>query len=184
MLPLLADPKTQDYDIIAIQEPWRNPSIPTTLSSHQSGFHLLYRPNGDTGVCFYINDTIDPDSWEVEYPSADMCTLKIRMKIGTTSDVIHIHNVYNPSPISYSSIDSPSTLAKVKRQLIAETNHILLGDFNLHHPLWNHSQHAELEQLLNIIEEANLLLHFQKAPLPRRLDNRLAQSILYSCQKN
>ena len=62
MLPLLADQNTQDYDIIATQEPWRNPSIPITLSSHQSRFHLLYRLNGDTRVCFYINDTIDPDS--------------------------------------------------------------------------------------------------------------------------
>ena len=169
MLPLLADPNTQDYDIIAIQEPWRNPSIPTTLISYQSGFHLLYRPNRDTRVCFYINNTIDPDSWEVEYRSADMCTLKIRMKIGNTSDVIHIHNMYNPSPISYSSIDSPSTLATVKRQLIAETKHILLGDFNLHHPLWNHSsrptQHAESEQLLNIIEEANLSLTLPKGTI-------------------
>ena len=123
MLHLLADPNTQDYDIIAIQELWRNPSIPTTLSSHQSGFHLLFHPNRDTRVCFYINDTIDPDYWEVEYPSADMCTLKIRMKIRNTSNVIHIYNVYNPSPIFYSSIDSPSTLATLKRQLIAEISH-------------------------------------------------------------
>ena len=123
ILPLLADPNTQDYDIIAIQEPWRNPSIPTNLSSHPSGFHLLFRPNRDTRVCFYINDTIDPDSWEAEYPSADICTLKVRMKTGNTSKVIHIHNVYNPSPISYSSIECPSTLATVKRQLIAVTTH-------------------------------------------------------------
>ena len=86
-------------------------------------------------MCFYINDTIEPDSWEVEYPSAIRCTLIIRMKVGNTSDVIDINNVYNPSPISYSSIDSPSTLAIVKRQLIAETKHFLLGDFNLYHPL-------------------------------------------------
>ena len=124
MLPLLADPNTQDYDIIAIQEPLCNPFAPTTLSSHQSGFHLLYRPNGDTRVCFYINDSIDPDSWEVEFLSADMCALIIRTKIGETSEVIHVHNVCNPSPASYSSIDSPSTLPIVKRQLTTRSNHI------------------------------------------------------------
>lgn len=48
MIPLLANPRTQEYDIIAIQEPWRNPTVPTTLNSHQSGFHLLYRPDGNT----------------------------------------------------------------------------------------------------------------------------------------
>lgn len=56
MIPLLADPRTQTYNIIAIQEPWRNPSAPTSLSPHQSGFHLLYKLGGDTRVCFYIND--------------------------------------------------------------------------------------------------------------------------------
>ena len=168
MLPLLADPNTQDYDIIAIQEPWRNPFAPTTLSSHQSGFHPLYR-NGDTRVCFYINDSIDPDSWEVEFPSADMCTLIIRTKIGETSEVIHVHNVYNPSPASYSSIDSPSTLPIVKRQLTTGSNHILLGDFNLHHPLWNDpsrtTQYAGADQLLNIIEESSLSLTLPKGTI-------------------
>ena len=77
--------------------------------------------------------------------------------------------MYNPSPISYSSIDSPSTLTIVKGQLIAETKHILLGDFNLHYLLWNHSsrptQHAESEKLLNIIEEANLSLTIPKGTI-------------------
>ena len=62
MIPLLAEKSIQDYDIIAIQEPWRNPFAPTTLSSHQSGFHLLYHPGGDIRVCFYINNVIDPES--------------------------------------------------------------------------------------------------------------------------
>ena len=168
-LPLLADPNTQDYDIIAIQEPWRNPSALTTLSPHQSGFHLLYRPSGETRVCFYISDSIDPDSWEVKFPSPDMCTLIIRTKIGETSEVIHIHNVYNPSPASYSSVDCPSTLPTVKRQLTAGVKHVLLGDFNLHHPLWNDStrttQHASADQLLDVIEEANLSLTLPKGTI-------------------
>ena len=90
MIPLLADTKTQDYDIIAIQEPWRNPSAPTSLSSHQSGFHLLYCPGGDARVCFYVNDLIDTDSWEVEFTSADMCTLKIKTYTEGVMETIHI----------------------------------------------------------------------------------------------
>lgn len=46
MVPLLADHRTKDYDIIAIQEPWRNPRGPTTLSSHRSSFYLLYKAGG------------------------------------------------------------------------------------------------------------------------------------------
>ena len=166
MIPLLADTNTQDYDIIAIQEPWRNPSAPTSLSSHQSGFHLLYRPGGDTRVCFYINDSIDTDSWEVEFPSADMCTLKIETCTEGAAEVIHIHNVYNPSPASYSSTDSPSTLSTVRSMLTQGVHHILLGDFNLHHPFWNGpsrpTQHAAADQLLDIIDEFNLSLTLPK----------------------
>lgn len=62
MIPFLADPRIQNYDIIAIQEPWRNPLAPTILSAYQCGFHLLYRPGGDTRVCFYINEAIDLES--------------------------------------------------------------------------------------------------------------------------
>ena len=62
MISLLADKNIQDYDIIAIQKPWCNPSAPTTLSSHQSGFHLLYCLGEDIRVCFYINNFINPES--------------------------------------------------------------------------------------------------------------------------
>lgn len=62
MIPLLADTRIQNYNIIAIQEPWHNPLAPTTLSSYQSGFYLLYCPEGNTRVCFYINNFIDPES--------------------------------------------------------------------------------------------------------------------------
>ena len=136
LIPLLSDKRTQDFDIIAIQEPWKNPTTSLLLNPYQSGFHLLYKPGGDTRVCFYINNKIDPESWEVEYPSKDMSTLKIKVKIGNGTKMIHIHNVYNPSPLSTSSITSPSTLSTVLHQLQDPGEHILLGDFNLHHPYW------------------------------------------------
>ena len=155
MIPLLADPRTQEYDIIAVQEPWRNPHAATTLSSYQSGFHLLYRPGGDTKVCFYVNDRIDPDSWDVSYPSADLCSLAIKVGNGPP-DLINIHNVYNPSPASYSSTDSPSTVPIAKQQLQNEREHILLGDFNLHHPYWSGpsrpTQHAAADTLLEAVK--------------------------------
>ena len=137
MIPLLADDRAQKYDIIAIQEPWRNPTVPTMLSPHQSGFHLLYRPEGDTRVCFYINDKIDPASWEVTYPSSDMCLLALTVYANDEPKLIHIHNIYNPSPISYSSTDSPSTIPAAKAAIGATGEHILLRDFNLHHPYWS-----------------------------------------------
>ena len=74
MIPLLANKNVQNYNIIAIQELWRNSSAPTMLSFYQSGFHFLYQPAGDTCVCFYINIAINPESWKVEFPSPNMST--------------------------------------------------------------------------------------------------------------
>ena len=166
MIPLLADQRVQNYDVIAIQEPWRNPNGPTTLSSFQSGFHLLYRPGGDTRVCFYINEKIDPESWEIEFPSSDICTLKIKIKEQENEKTMHIHNVYNPSPISYSSIDSPSSIPILSRQLAAEAEHVVIGDFNLHHPLWNGltrpTQHTAADHLLDLVENHDLSLTLPK----------------------
>ena len=166
MIFLLAEKSIQDYNIIAIQEPWRNPSAPITLSFHQSGFHLLYRPGGNTHVCFYINNTINPKSWEVEFLLPDMCTLKIITYTNGVSKLIHIHNVYNPSPLSYGSIDSPFILSVIKEQLNAEAHHILLENFNLHHPFWNDplksTYHAMADQLLEIINDKNLSLTLLK----------------------
>ena len=169
MIPLLADQNTQDYNIIAIQEPWHNLSAPTTLNFHQSGFHLLYCPGDDTRVCFYINDSINLESWEVKFPSANMCTLKITTHVNRAFELVHIHNVYNPFSTSYSFVDSLSIFSVIRSQLDVETHHILLGDFNLHHPFWNNSlrstHHLAADQLLEIVDDKNLLLTLSKSTI-------------------
>lgn len=115
-------------------------------------------------MCFYINEKIDSDSWEVEFPSADMCTLTLNIQINGSKDLIHIHNVYNPSPASQSLTKSLFTLPDLRRAVSANANakHIVVGDFNLHHPYWSGPsrpfQHAAADQLLNIIEETDLEL--------------------------
>ena len=157
MIPLLADKRLQEYDVLAIQEPWKSDFVPTSYNPRDSGFHLLFKPGGDTRVCFYISTRIDPERWEVEYPSPDMCNLKIQVKNGNDYKLINIHDVYNPSPISYNSINSPTTLETARRGLSAEGEHILLGDFNLHHPYWcaptRVTQHAMADRLIDIVEE-------------------------------
>ena len=79
---------------------------------------------------------------------------------------MHIHNVYNPSPISYSSIDSPSSIPILSRQLAAEAEHVVIGDFNLHHPLWNGptrpTQHTAADHLLDLVENHDLSLTLPK----------------------
>lgn len=80
------------------------------------------------------------------------------MKIwnGGSQGSLHVHNVHNLSPASYSSTKSPSTLPEVRHALnIQNTDHVLFGDFNLHHPYWNRpsrpTQHAAADSLLDIV---------------------------------
>ena len=160
MIPLLHEPAIKNYDVLAIQESWKNSRIMTSLSASRSGFYLAYKLDVNTRMCFYINQNIDPQEWKVEHPSPDMNTLKLRLWSESMAKMIHIHNVYNPSSASYASTDSPSTLSMVERQLQADVEHVLMGDFNLHHPLWcgpsRPTQHAAASQLLDLVEAADL----------------------------
>lgn len=166
IIPLLADSRIQDYNIIVIQELWHNPLAPTTPSSHQSGFYFLYCSGGNTRVCFYVNKAIDPESWEVSFLSPDICTLKIITQTKDSIQTIHIHNVYNPLPASYFSTKSPSTLLTIKDQLTMGVYHVLFSNFNLHHPFWNGLsrpiQHAAADQLLEIVDDTNFSLTLSK----------------------
>lgn len=102
----------------------------------------------------------------MEFPTADICTLKLKIRVGNSSvtepSLINIHNVYNPSPVSSTSINRPSTLPAAAHQLVGPGPHILLGDFNLHHPFWNGpsrpTQHAAADHLLDLVDEHRLSL--------------------------
>jgi hypothetical protein len=183
MILLLADSNIQDFDVIAIQELWRNFFVSTTLSSSQSGFHLLYRPGEDTRICFYVNDKLNTNSWDVEYLTVDICTLKLKIKgLGGGTDTVRIHNVYNPSSAFYASRDSSSTLSAVLRSLdgVIADHHVLLRDFNLHHSFWSgptrSTQHAAADELLDIVEKHDLTLTLSKGSIT--WENSRAASII------
>ncbi|ROT39081.1 hypothetical protein SODALDRAFT_332514 [Sodiomyces alkalinus F11] len=46
MATLLRDPRIDNYDILAIQEPWKNPFNDTTHHPVKDRFHLCYPTNG------------------------------------------------------------------------------------------------------------------------------------------
>ena len=198
MMPLLADEKIKEYAVLAIQEPWKNPWNHSSYNPSSGNFHLAGNGEVAMRVCFYVNKDIDIDSWSVEYIINDACTLTIRTTdeiieelegepIGTENAYrptdtqpegqsnrqreIRIHNVYNPSPISYSSINGPSTLPAIQCMLDKEGDQILLGDFNLHHPLWNHkarlTRHAMAVQLITLTTFAGLDLATEQETITR-----------------
>ena len=54
--------------------------------------------------------------------------------MNTTKEDVYIHNLYI-EPTFYSTKDISPTLLNLKRLLENKEGYIILGDFNLHHPL-------------------------------------------------
>ena len=158
MASLLRDPGIYDFDIIAIQEPWTNPYSATTHHPAKDRFHLCY-PIGDTGgparVCFFINKTIKQTKWRFEEQTRDICSVIVELSArGQEGTRLVVHNIYNPPRNGrHRGGTLPKARESLERHRTAEQ--ILLGDFNLHHPLWgglNRGQtDPETDDLIDII---------------------------------
>lgn len=173
MAPLLESKEVKDMDVLAIQEPARNLMNKTSYNPSTSRFHLAHGGDPEARTCFYINKRIEADSWGVEYQGSDLCSLWIQIKRnqnkteagraeGQSEEKIWIHNVYNPSPVSYTSMDSPTTILKLDEAMDEDGEHIVVGDFNLHHPLWNNpgrtTYHAMADELLEVVGKRDMEL--------------------------
>jgi hypothetical protein len=166
--PLLADSAIAKFHVLAIQEPWRNPHSPTTYCPSSCNFYSSYLDSEHTRVAFYINKDIDPSTWTVENPSPDLAILRIEIQeprdsISTIQKrVLTVYNVYNPCPESMTSTTSKTTLPLLDTELTkrGSTNSIILGDFNLHHPLWNgatrFTQHTAADELIDLSQKHEL----------------------------
>ena len=144
--PLLEDPSVKEMDVVAIQEPSRNSMNGTTYNPSSSRFHLAHSGDLEARTYFYINKRIETDSWGIIYRGSDLYSLQINIRKRTEleetatgardsyQETIWIYNIYNPSPVSYSSTDSPSTIPQLEEALGEDREHIIVGDFNLHYP--------------------------------------------------
>lgn len=124
---LFQNPRVLEYDILAVQEPWRNPFIATTYHPLKTHFQLTYLDDPTTRVCLYINKRIDPGTWSVSHISKDIISVTIRNP--HSNGHLHIFNVYNEL-----STDTLSILADTMAARGPDEDMIVLGDFNLHHP--------------------------------------------------
>lgn len=139
MATLLRDPRILDYDVLAIQEPWRNPFMSTTHHPAKAHFHLCYpaaTENGPARVCFFVNKRLDSTTWQFEPHTGDVCSLHIRYDVGCqTQGRLHIHNIYNPGQATE---DRNSVLPLILTMLERDQpdDQMVVGDFNLHHRSW------------------------------------------------
>ncbi|KIV98429.1 uncharacterized protein PV09_09750 [Verruconis gallopava] len=119
MATLLRDPRVIEYDVLAIQELWKNPFMSTTHHPVKDIFQLCYpeinKEDGPAIVCFFINKRLDHSAWKFVQNTKDLCTLKIRIGgADASSNELAIHNVYNAPQ---NTEGRESTIPSLKAQL-------------------------------------------------------------------
>jgi len=137
LIGLLQDPRTASYDIIAIQEPWRNPFDYAAYNPRSSPFHLVDAKKEGSRVSMYVNKKLSLSTWQETQHTDDLQSVTLRITDEAQGPrIINIHNVYNPPPRSHNEKEELGTLAALPQASQMPGEHIFLGDFNLHHPLW------------------------------------------------
>lgn len=179
-------------EILAIQEPevYNHTDPMTTYSQALGGrFHVLLRPTEQVHggkpeanaakprVCFYVNKRIDPKSWSIRYHTRDASTLTVK----TDRGAIHVHNIYVESKVrdegdenrqELRAATAKATLQVVRRLLrnSGAGQHVVVGDFNLHHPLWSQTTQSQqgdedAEDLISIMGDRDMQLLTQRGAL-------------------
>ena len=186
MASLLRDPGIYDFDIIAIQEPWKNPYTATTHHPAKDKFHLCY-PTGHTEgtarVCFFINKKINQARWRFEERTRDICSIIVDPTDNQQSlERVIIHNIYNPPKNSSNRQSALPQVREALRQYHTD-DQVLLGDFNLHHPLWGglnrEATDPESEDLIDII--GDFALHNTLPPGTVTYEEGRAQTTIDLC---
>jgi hypothetical protein len=184
MAPLLRDPKITGYTVIAIQEPWLNPYQNTTHYPGEAAqlFKLAWpKLIGDLRprVCTYVRRNIAEA--DIAYSSRDVLTVYIRAQAGGPR--IYIHNVYNePSNANVPGIEELEKAVREAELYSGDKEHIIVGDFNLHDPLWSgptNRRSSEAWRLRSLIDQIPLALATPKGIVtrPRNLETTEGSTI-------
>ena len=172
MALLLRYPYIKSYNILAIRKLWQNNFTPTTYHLLKDGFGLYYpRLNNlekKARVCFFVSKRFKPKDIKILFYKDYFMTLTTNLSLpkSTYSQYnIHIHNLYKKPNTSNSLIFNDLTfilsqIAIIINNLLykATIDHIIIGDFNIHHPSWGCKiikTNNRAPQLLEIIDEFN-----------------------------
>ena len=137
-----------EYDVIAIQEPARSTGTGRLYCPANGKYHLIY--GGDGQAALYIHKRHGIAGWsQATGKNWSSVTFK------TGPELLTIWSIY--SPCEGSEWQSP---LETLPERPPEGRHLLVGDMNLHHPLWDRegrtSPHAEV--LLSLAHRWNLAL--------------------------
>lgn len=121
----LALSNSEEYDIIAMQEPYINRQLGNAYCPADSHYQVVYR---EGRAAIYIHKRFDLAALEQE-TGFDWC----RVAFGKGEDRTHVWSIYSPNQTG-GRWQSP-ICDFAARPLPGR--HILVGDFNTHHPLWD-----------------------------------------------
>jgi hypothetical protein len=158
MAPMLRDAARKGIHVLALQEPWQNPQINATYCPSSCGFWPVYPPAHRSRACLLVSKTLSRSSWTVEHPQPDIVSVTLQLD----NVVVHVHSIYAPSPRGLRRIEHGSPIYRIPQLLQKPGEHILVGDFNLHHPSWGGTacfdQHDMADELLRITHQADMRL--------------------------
>jgi hypothetical protein len=132
--------------IIAVQEPWLNRGSGTYCPSSAAYIPVC---EGEQRSCLLINKAIKRESWEHKTWNRDLYSVKLITSLG----IVWIHSVYSQPPGDLRNINYEYPFELLRAALGADGEHIVVGDFNLHHPLWSkpwYPPHDRADELLEI----------------------------------
>jgi hypothetical protein len=158
MEALLEDAASQNVAVLALQEPWQNQHMNATYCPGRSKFWPVYPSGFRSRACFLVNKDLSLSSWSVSHQQPDLSTLTLRLENHT----LHIHNAYSRPPGALNITDRESPIYALAQLLNKPGEHLLVGDFNLHHPWWGGARcltrHRMADDLVGIVKEAGLQL--------------------------
>ncbi|KAJ5244945.1 hypothetical protein N7489_005041 [Penicillium chrysogenum] len=165
---LFGEERVQEMEILAIQEPevYNHTDPMTTYSQALGGrFHVLLRP------------TEQAHGGKSEADAAKPRRRK-HTQVRTDRGAIHVHNVYVESKVRDEGDENRQELraatAKVTLQVVRRLlrnsgagQHVVVGDFNLHHPLWSQTTQSQqededAEDLISIMGDRDMQLLTQR----------------------
>ena len=112
------------WDLIAIQEPGIQDRGWGPFTATNPAFHTVFHANLTARTCFHVLKAVDIGKWEFGRVDPLIQTLHLRTNFTT----LNIHNIYNQ--------DRTLPFSAFTDLLSLPGEHVLVGDFNLHHSKW------------------------------------------------
>ena len=173
LTPFFEQGEVFNADIVAVQEP------PTSgrnyTASKPNRFHLVMHVDEEPTrprAVLYVNKKLSLDDWYVSSTSRDR--VSIMAKAG--SRWVEFHSVYSIPPGSTSTIEYDTPLNTLRLELGRDTEHLVAGDFNLHHPWWGGvrcvTSHSAADRLIEVVEDLGMDLITPEGLITRSFNNQ------------